>query len=62
MIISGLGTRQTVLWSRLPRNGTLAPFLRTIQQHVREQDATMGRAVEGVSGWQPDAPEVVPVR
>src|SRR5664280_1876738 len=32
MIIFGLGTRQIVAWSRDPRNGTLAPFLRTTQQ------------------------------
>ena len=32
MIIFGLGTRQTVAWSREPRNGTLAPFRRTTQQ------------------------------
>ena len=32
MIILGLGTRQIVAWSREPRNGTLAPALRTTQQ------------------------------
>src|SRR5664280_1118630 len=31
MIILGLGTRQIVAWSRAPRNGTFAPFLRTTQ-------------------------------
>src|SRR5664280_2827424 len=31
MIILGLGTRQIVAWSREPRKGTLAPFLRTTQ-------------------------------
>src|SRR5450759_2294045 len=32
MIILGEGTRQIVAWSRDPRNGTLAPALRTTQQ------------------------------
>jgi hypothetical protein len=32
MIILGEGTRQIVAWSREPRNGTLAPSLRTTQQ------------------------------
>jgi len=32
MIILGLGTRQIVAWSRVPRKRTLAPFFLTTQQ------------------------------
>ena len=66
MIILGEGTRQIVAWSRDPRKGTLAPFLRTTQQGSCDQwyqDLPMAKSplsqITWATIWRVPSPKMI---